>query len=235
MHKLKSHDKFNQPGWRIEQKYGSKVLIGNWLEEKLQLTLGERVARTESFLCIYGVRQFARESMTANSSNRLDYTPHEFHRPDAAVRRMGLHRSEGVPSRLLLSHHCVPSFHYFVTLYDESYGCQASSSSLPTLRSWHSDKLAWVPERSDHPLQGPPTKFGLEEAWRARVEQQREALPALSLYQASYPPHPISAFCHSHHVSMPQCFSSSQQPANRSREDLARKYRLGSSNPASPL
>lgn len=54
---------------------------------------------------------------------------------------------------MLLSHHDVPSSHYLVTLYDESYGRQASSS-LPTLRSWHSDKLAWVPERSDHPVQG---------------------------------------------------------------------------------
>lgn len=32
-----SHDKWSQPGWRVEQKYSNKVLIGNWAEEKLQV------------------------------------------------------------------------------------------------------------------------------------------------------------------------------------------------------
>ncbi|XP_056324489.1 cilia- and flagella-associated protein 107 isoform X2 [Danio aesculapii] len=180
MYKMQNpYDKWSQPGWKIEQKYGNKVLIGNWVEEKLQ----------------------------------------------------------GVPSRQLLSHHDVPSSHYLVSLYDESYGRQ-TSSSLPTLRSWHPDKLAWVPERSDHPVQGPPTKFGLAECWRTRVEQQRAVVPALSLYKASYPLHPISSFCHSRHVSMPKRFSSSQHPANHSKPELAlkpRPCRQVSSNPASPL
>lgn len=30
-------DKWNQPGWRIEQRYANKVLIGNWAEERLQV------------------------------------------------------------------------------------------------------------------------------------------------------------------------------------------------------
>lgn len=33
----KPFDKWSQPGWRIEQKYGNKVLIGNWVEQKLQV------------------------------------------------------------------------------------------------------------------------------------------------------------------------------------------------------
>lgn len=65
---------------------------------------------------------------------------------------------QGIPTRLLLSHHGVPASDYLVTLYDESYGRQ-TSSTLPTLRSWHSDKLAWVPERSDHPIQGIKNSF----------------------------------------------------------------------------
>lgn len=31
-------DKWSQPGWRIEQKYANKVLIGNWAEERLQVS-----------------------------------------------------------------------------------------------------------------------------------------------------------------------------------------------------
>lgn len=82
---------------------------------------------------------------------------------------------------------------------------------------------------------GPPTKFGLAESLRARMEQQRAVVPTLSVYKASYPLHPISAFCHSRHVSMPKRISSSQHPANHSNEDLAlkhRPYRQVSSNPA---
>ncbi|XP_051957813.1 cilia- and flagella-associated protein 107 [Xyrauchen texanus] len=212
----KPHDKWSQPGWRIEQKYGTKVLIGNWVEEKLQ---------------------FTRECKTANSTNRLDYTPHMLHRPDAVVRRKALRRSEGIPPRQLLSHHGVPASQYLVSLYDESYGRQASCT-LPTLRSWHSDKLAWVPERSDHPIQGPPTNFGLAESWQTRVKQQQAVVPTLSVYKASYPVYPASAFCHSRHVTVPKRFSSSLPPGNHSYKDLAlqhRPHRQVSNHPAVPL
>ena len=30
-------DKWNMSGWRIEQKYSTKVLIGNWQEERLKV------------------------------------------------------------------------------------------------------------------------------------------------------------------------------------------------------
>ncbi|KAL7837847.1 hypothetical protein SRHO_G00275580 [Serrasalmus rhombeus] len=67
------YNKWTQPGWRIEPKYSNKVLIGNWVEEKLQ---------------------FTRECKTANSSNRLDFRPHPEHKPDVTVRRQALRRSE---------------------------------------------------------------------------------------------------------------------------------------------
>lgn len=34
-----SQDKWSQPGWRIEQKYANKVLLGNWAEDRLQVSL----------------------------------------------------------------------------------------------------------------------------------------------------------------------------------------------------
>ncbi|XP_050978237.1 LOW QUALITY PROTEIN: cilia- and flagella-associated protein 107 [Labeo rohita] len=199
-------------------KYSSnKVLIGNWAEERLH---------------------FTRDCETANSSYRMDYTPHMSYRPDVVTFQRS-RSSEGLPLRQLFSHHDVPSSHCLVSLYDESYGRQASSS-LPALHSWSSFKLARVPERSDHPTQAPPTNFGLVASWRARMEQQRAVVPTLSEYKASYPLHPISAFCYSRHVSMPKRFSSSQHPANLSTctQGLALKHRpcrQVSSNPASLL
>uniref|UniRef100_A0A8C5D845 Uncharacterized protein n=1 Tax=Gouania willdenowi TaxID=441366 RepID=A0A8C5D845_GOUWI len=32
-------DKWAQSGWKIEQKYGNKVLLGNWAEDRLQVCL----------------------------------------------------------------------------------------------------------------------------------------------------------------------------------------------------
>lgn len=39
-------DKWAKTGWRIEQKYANKVLLGNWTEERLQV----------SILCAYCLR-----------------------------------------------------------------------------------------------------------------------------------------------------------------------------------
>lgn len=33
------YDKWKQPGWRIEQKYSNKVLVGNWAEERVEVSL----------------------------------------------------------------------------------------------------------------------------------------------------------------------------------------------------
>uniref|UniRef100_A0A8C6PTG3 Uncharacterized protein n=1 Tax=Nothobranchius furzeri TaxID=105023 RepID=A0A8C6PTG3_NOTFU len=33
-------NKWTQSGWKIEQRYGNKVLLGNWAEERLQVGLG---------------------------------------------------------------------------------------------------------------------------------------------------------------------------------------------------
>ncbi|XP_030634545.1 cilia- and flagella-associated protein 107 [Chanos chanos] len=199
--KAKEYNKWSQPGWRIEQKYSNKVLIGNWMEEKLQ---------------------FTRQSRTANSTHRLDYKPRTEHKPDVIVRREALRKSEGLPARLLLSHHGTPRSHYLVTLYDEMYG-RRNSTILPTLRSWNSDKLAWVPEKSDHPVKVPPTNFGLLEAWHAQIQQQQAAVPTLSVYRATYPLHPLSAFCQPRHASAPRMLSGSLRPTYCSSENLKLK------------
>ncbi|XP_052425957.1 cilia- and flagella-associated protein 107-like [Carassius gibelio] len=122
-------------------KYSNKVLIGNWAEERLH---------------------FTQDCEMANSSYRMDYMPHMPHRPDAVMCQRAFRRSEGLPLRQLFSHHGLLSSHCLVSQYDESYGRQASSS-LPTLHSWSSFKLARVPERSDHPIQG--IKHSLDSRW----------------------------------------------------------------------
>ncbi|KAI1890568.1 hypothetical protein AGOR_G00155020 [Albula goreensis] len=197
-------DKWTKPGWRIEQKYSSKVLIGNWAEDRLQ---------------------FTRDCHVSTSTHRQDYCPQREHRPDVFVRREALRRAEGLPKKLLLDHHNTPHSHYLVSLYDETYGRQ-SSSAPPTLRSWHQNKLAWVPEKSDHPAVVPPTNFGLVKS--RLVRSGRLAQPAghtLSVYRSTYPKHPASAFSPSHHARTPRALSSHLHPTNRTNKDWGLKCR----------
>nr|XP_046188286.1 uncharacterized protein C1orf158-like [Oncorhynchus gorbuscha] len=118
--------KWTQPGWRMAQRYANKVLIGNWVEEKLQ---------------------FTRECKTATTAPTVQTTSHRG--PDVIVRQMAPWKAEGLAAKLLLSHHGTLPSHYLVTLYDEMYRRQGSSTLL-TLCSWHPDRLARMPEKSDH-------------------------------------------------------------------------------------
>ncbi|TKS70791.1 hypothetical protein D9C73_005761 [Collichthys lucidus] len=68
-----TEDKWAQTGWKIEQKYANKVLLGNWAEERLQ---------------------FTREPKITNSTNRTDYRPHWDFKPDVFERRSALLRAE---------------------------------------------------------------------------------------------------------------------------------------------
>ncbi|XP_006642078.1 cilia- and flagella-associated protein 107 isoform X1 [Lepisosteus oculatus] len=195
--------KWKMPGWKIEQQYSNKVLIGNWVEERLQ---------------------FTKQPHAASSSQRSDYLPHRDSRPDATVRRAALRRGEGLPQKLLLSHHNPPRSHYLVSLYDEVYN-RRGNSTLPPLRSWNGDKLAWVPERTDHPAQAPPTNFGLLESQLPRWDREGAPLLLQSVYRNSYPHHPITAFTLPRFASAPRQFSSHLHPTNKTNKDLNLKDR----------
>ncbi|XP_036387716.1 uncharacterized protein C1orf158 homolog [Megalops cyprinoides] len=196
-------DKWKEPGWKIEQNYSSKVLVGNWAEERLQ---------------------FTRECKTATSTHRHDYHPQRDHQPDVFVRREALRKAEGLPTRLLLDHHGTPRSHYLVSLYDETFS-RKSSSAPPTLRCWNSDKLAWVPERSDHPAAAPPTNFGLAESRLVRLMLPGSAVGAVSVYRSAFPWHPAAALRQPRCASVPRALSSHLHPANSTNKDLRLKDR----------
>ncbi|XP_052329366.1 cilia- and flagella-associated protein 107-like [Oncorhynchus keta] len=92
-------------------------------------------------------RQFTRECKTATTAPTVQTTSHRG--PDVIVRQMAPWKAEGLAAKLLLSHHGTLPSHYLVTLYDEMYRRQGSSTLL-TLCSWHPDRLARIPEKSDH-------------------------------------------------------------------------------------
>ncbi|XP_051270613.1 cilia- and flagella-associated protein 107 [Dicentrarchus labrax] len=193
-----AQDKWTQTGWRIEQKYANKVLLGNWAEERLQ---------------------FIREPETAKSTNRVDYRPQRDSKPDVFERRSALLRAEGLPSKLLFAHRDPPSSHYLVTQYQESYG-HKHTNTLPTLRRWHPHSLTWQPERSDRPISAIPTNFGPLQSTKHRLEKPQPHLPSLTVYRSEYQRHPLSTFCQSRFARASRMLSSHLHAANHSNKDL---------------
>ncbi|XP_039652475.1 uncharacterized protein C1orf158 homolog [Perca fluviatilis] len=191
-------DKWAQTGWRIEQKYANKVLVGNWAEERLQ---------------------FTREPQTANSTNRVDYRPHWDFKPDVFERRSALLRAEGLPSKLLFAHCGPPSSNYLVTHSEERYQCK-HTNALPTLLPGHPDSLTWQLERSDRPVSALPTNSGPLRSTKHRLEKQQSHLPSLTVYRSAYQKHPLSAFCQSRFARASRMLSSHLHAANHNNKDL---------------
>ncbi|XP_047439440.1 protein CFAP107 [Mugil cephalus] len=201
--KVMAQDKWALPGWRIEQKYGNKVLVGNWAEERLQ---------------------FTQKPMIANSTSCTDYGPHCDFKPDVSERRSALLRAEGLPSKMLFAHSDLPSSHYLVTQYGESYG-HKSSNSLPTLRPWHPDNFTWQAERSDRPTSAFPTNFGPPRSTNHHFDKQQSHLPSLTVYRSEYQRHPLSAFCQTRCARTSHVLSSHLYAANHNNKDLDLRQR----------
>jgi len=170
--------KWNMPGWKIEPRYSDQTLIGNWLENR---------------------KYFNRENFKHTSSNRMDYISYPDHRPDVTRRRHGTIRHDGLPETLFTRHHGDKYDNLHVTWYDENYNRRArlGSNKLPSLRNWSLHKIAWVPEKSDHPIQGIPTSIGLmekkKEQWRNELDTSR-ANDYITNYSNDFKSPPHSAF-----------------------------------------
>ncbi|KAJ0023134.1 hypothetical protein NQD34_003033, partial [Periophthalmus magnuspinnatus] len=120
-----AQDKWSQPGWRIEKKYTNKVLLGNWAEERQQVSTAVSAP---------------------SSTSRADYTPHWNVKADSSERGSGLLRTEGLPAKLLFAQQGSPSSHGLVTHYEESYG-RKCTNALPTLQPCHQKSSTWPLQR----------------------------------------------------------------------------------------
>lgn len=100
--------KWQLPGWRIEQRYSTKCLIGNWEEDRrgkvccfvnsLEVIIltsydaNEYIHHNVKRSLIF---QFVKTKEVATSSNRHDYKPYgPDAKPDTAIRRNALSKSE---------------------------------------------------------------------------------------------------------------------------------------------
>ncbi|XP_072282637.1 cilia- and flagella-associated protein 107 [Pyxicephalus adspersus] len=186
------------PGWRIEQRYSNKVLIGNWAEER---------------------KQFKRSDLpTSSSCYEIDFVRFPDSKPDRIQRRSYLKRMEGLPKQHLISHHGEHNSRHLVSQYDDHY-MRRGNSSLPPLRSWDGNSLAWLPERSDFPLTEPPTNFGLLQE-KQKLWSKQTSEDVRSVYSASYRHPPTSAFMVPRYGVAPRFLSSTMHRTNNTNKAL---------------
>lgn len=193
--------KFGVPSWRIEQKFAPGVLIGNWSEERLA---------------------FPKDKYCHNSTNRTDFKAYGGVEPDVLLRRKAKLGSEGIPADMLFRHHGSAYDNMMITLYDENYNGRWREKSLPALRSWDSQTLGWLPERTDHPLRGSPTNFGLKqeiEAQRLARQKELERPDFESTYTGSYQETPLDAMRFTRHATQKH-LSTTLLASNKNNNDL---------------
>ncbi|XP_045402038.1 uncharacterized protein C1orf158 homolog [Lemur catta] len=172
---------FSTPSWQIETKYSTKVLTGNWVEERRKFTKA-----TEK---------------TPQSLHRKEYVPFPGHRPDQISRWYSKKRIEGLPYKHLITHHQEPSHRHLISTYDDHYNRHNYNPGLPPLRSWNRHKLLWLPEKSDFPLLAPPTNYGLHEHLKQRwLASKVGPGERESIYTSSYPRPPLWAMSQRQHA-----------------------------------
>jgi len=170
--------KWQLPGWRIEQRYSNKCLIGNWEEDKRG--------------------KFVKGKEVATSSNRMDYQAYGSDtKPDTEVRRNAMSRAEGLGKDYLFRHHGDAHEGNQISWYDVDYN-NRPNKDLPAKRTWDPHKLCWLPEMSDIPTKGTGTTFGLADKKRAKWAEEKETKGSIT--SSSYPVHDVSALVTERHA-----------------------------------
>ncbi|XP_013404083.1 uncharacterized protein C1orf158 homolog [Lingula anatina] len=196
--------KWGMPGWRIEQKYADGVLIGNWAEQRYTFDKG---------------------NYKHNSTHRMDFKNYEgAGKPDVIIRRQAMLKNEGLGKEMLFTHHGNKYSNNMISWYDEHYNKRERPewNKLPELRDWDGHKLAWAPEKTDYPLQGDATNFGLyqtlQNKWR---EQQANATKGdyYTNYQLSHTQMPKESYVRVRYGN-PRDLSTSLHKNNKVNKDL---------------
>ncbi|KXJ22585.1 uncharacterized protein C1orf158 homolog [Exaiptasia diaphana] len=193
--------KWGLPGWKIEQRFRPDVLIGNWSEER---------------------RKFERSQSQYNSTNRTDYKNFGNPLPDVKTRRKGMLHTEGLGQQHIFSHHGDAYKGNTITWYDQQFNRrEETESNFPALRTWERQRLVWQPEKSDFPIQGPPTNYGLLEKKKAQWKKEAEN-ENMSIYNTtqklSYFPHQRQSYSY-RHFATPRFISTKFHP-HHSNKDL---------------
>jgi len=199
-------NKWNLPGWRIEQRYQNGTLVGNWKEDRLN---------------------FTRKTHKHSSTHRLDFPSYDGRKPDTWNRRRNTINMEGLSETQLTRHHGDRwDGHQNITTYDERYNKrirEMKRNQLPPLRRLNLRKeIGWKPEQSDHPLEGKPTNWGLyqqkQQQWNEGDEGWKDIFQK-SVYSSVYQPYTTDQFPTRHGIT-PKSLSSQIHPITATNKNL---------------
>ncbi|CAF1088985.1 unnamed protein product [Rotaria sp. Silwood1] len=189
--------------FRGKRQYGTDVLIGNWYEDRSKLQ---------------------KSNYTHNSTYRIDYSAHINYLPDTVLRRRLLLSQEERPRRMILGHHNINDRKQLISSYDEQYNRRGpyGNDRFPPERKWALQDDCWLPEHSDHPLEGEPTHFGLMERKRSQSQSfhRSHTMPEISEYTDRYIPHESKLYAESTRVGIPRLFSTALDRTNAINKDL---------------
>lgn len=209
--------KWHMPGWRIEQRYAPGVLIGNWGEER---------------------HAFKKGAQANNSTYRQDFVNCDGHRPDVILRRKAELQNEGLGKEFLFYHHGNRYSNNMISWYDEHYNKRErdEKNKLPEMRHWDGHAMAWVPEKTDYPIQGEPTNFGLNKNraadWQQQIADETHG-DYNTTYHTSYNKFPGSAIVHTRYAT-PQEQSTTLHRFNKVNKNLPLREKLDKPGLQSP-
>jgi len=167
LEKAERKTNFDEPGWKIERKYDNSVKIGNWFEERRSYN-----------------KIIEKHATTISRSDYVAFNP----KPNPQIRWMAAKREQGLPKQFLHRHHGdLYEDSGLISGYDQEYNRTAEQPKR-TLRKWDQHKIKWAPERTDFPMRGKGTKFGLVEVKQARDQRDNEESERVlaSTFAASY-------------------------------------------------
>ncbi len=100
--------------------------------------------------------QFQKGNTRHNSTHRVDFRNFSTSKPDVNIRRKAQLQNDGMGKEFLFYHHGNRYSNNMISWYDEHYNMRErdEQNKLPELREWDSHRLAWLPEKSDHPIRG---------------------------------------------------------------------------------
>lgn len=159
-------------GGKIDKSYSPGVLIGNWSEDRHRFEKGA-----------FGI---------PNSTHRTDFIQYGSYQPDVIVRRDNQFKSTGLSAEFLFHHHGDKYLNNMNTWYEEYYNVPKPKPIHRQLRNYNFIQSAWLPEKSDHPYQGPPIRYGLREKLDAGAIKQITSTvhgDFNTTYNTSYIPH----------------------------------------------
>jgi len=152
--------KWQLPGWRIEQRFSKRTLIGNWCEER---------------------NNFEHNRQQINSTNRIDYKNNGDCEPQCQLRRHALRRNDGSTNKYQAGGLNSEKTTSNISWYDSDY----RRASTKQQRQWNRHKLVWEPEYSDHPVQGKATQLGILDRKLQRWEEDRKLLNGFRSFSPS--------------------------------------------------